>query len=202
MENYKLKDDEVIIFRDEVAVAKNEKSIPNKQQVELILTNYNYVFVTTTKKFLTQETTTEEYPIKDTKFFDEKAYVTRKGKMVVLCVIGAEKFIIFKKTKSAKEFTDKAQKLVTGYNKMVRGVKQVQKTVKETNEALDIDVVQIAKTVAGGTMAIAGGVAEEMAKSSNAGKGIKFIATVSKVFRGGKEKTPQISEKSGKSENE
>ena len=54
----------------------------------------------------------------------------------------------FQKEKYAKEFCDKALKLISGYSKIVRSVKKTQKFINETNEALDIDIVEIAKGAA------------------------------------------------------
>lgn len=56
-----------------------------------------------------------------------------------------ELFLEFEKEKEAKEFCERALKLVSGYSKFVRSVKRVKKSINETNEALDIDMVDMAK---------------------------------------------------------
>ena len=99
-----------------------------------------------------------------------------------------KKFLDFFKEKYAKEFCDKALKLISGYSKFVRGVKKTQKAVKETNEALDIDICEIAKNGVGFVC----DVALTAGSSTTAKGGMKITTAIAKV----------ISRKNAKKENQ
>ena len=99
----------------------------------------------------------------------------------------AEKFVEFSSVKIAKEFSDVALKLVSGYSKLVRGVKKVQKTIEETNQAWDIDVVEIAKK----TAVKAGNLAVDVAVPG-AGKKTKMLGRIAESLM--KPKNKQIAQ--------
>ena len=90
------------------------------------------------------------------------------------CFKTAEIFADFCEEKCAKEFCDKALKLISGNSKLVRGVKKTQKAIQETNDALDIDIAAIAKTGAA--------FACEVALTSGAGEAAKGGSKISQVI--------------------
>ena len=98
-------------------------------------------------------------------------------------------FVEFAKEKEAKEFCDKALKLISGNSKLVRAVKKTQKAIKETNEALDIDVVNIATGAA--TIAANATVAASMVTGTSV-KTKMLGAIVGSVLKGGKKKNNEL----------
>lgn len=175
MENYQLKSNEVILFKGIVNDLQDNKK---KIQKELILTNLNIVLVTTIKKLFKTEVVMEEYKVEDIKTYNGTSQVIRKGASVDVYLLSCEKFLQFDKIKQAKEFTQAALRVASGYSKFVRGVKKVQQTVQETNEALDIDIVDIAKK----TAIVTGSVAIELAASSDAGKKTKMFGKIANAL--------------------
>ena len=147
MNNYTLQENETILFRGSCAIMpdskKNEK---NDEANDIILTNINIVLFTKRKKFLKTVEDIQIFNVFDVKTYDETVQIIRRKSVVDIYLKECELFLDFFKEKYAKEFCDKALKLISGYSKFVRGVKKTQKVVKETNEALDIDIGEIAKS--------------------------------------------------------
>ena len=190
MENYNLQANETVLFKGEVQLVSGKR----KSKAELLLTNLNFVFIEKIKKFLSTMVDVETYDVKDVKLYDEKYQIIRNKKQVDVYFLTGEKFIEFSSVKTAKEFTDVALKLVSGYSKLVRGVKKVQKSINETNEALDIDVVNIVKK----TAVVAGNVAIDVAAGPGAGKKTKTIGKIAESILRPKQK--QLSSSSTESE--
>ena len=154
MEHYELQIDEVVLYHGDVILLldgkKAKESTFKKVETELILTNHNFVFITKTKKILKKESLDTEIFAKDTvKFYKESPHILKKGKKVEIYFKGGEKFIEFPDKKQAKLFGDTALRLVSGYSKFVRGVKKTQKEIKETGDALDVDITGVAKSAVG-----------------------------------------------------
>ncbi len=155
MKNYELGKDEVILYHGNAYLTRDgkidEKS-KNKETTEVILTNLNFVFTTTIKRLFGKEALpTEVYSASSVKFYREAPHILVKKKIVEVYFDGAEKFIEFPDKKQANAFASSALRLVSGKSKFVRAVKKVQKEIKETDEALDIDIVGGVKKVAGVT---------------------------------------------------
>ncbi|MBQ3047236.1 MAG: hypothetical protein IJD54_04225 [Clostridia bacterium] len=170
MENYKLQSNETVLFKGEVDLIRGTKKI----KAELILTNLNLIFIIKSKKFFHTELEKEVYDVKEIKIYDEKYQVIRKKKKVDIYMLSGEKFLEFQKEKQAKEFSNAVLRLVSGESKLVRGVKKVRKAVSETNDSLDIDVVEIAKKTAN----LAGEVAVAAATGAGAGKKTKMLGKI------------------------
>lgn len=185
MENYILRDDETVLFTSRVKLQTTSKK---NIEVELLLTNLNFVFIKQ-KKFFSNTAEKEVYDIKSVKIYDSTYQIIRKNKIVEIYMIGLEKFIEFPSQKSAKEFTDIALKLASGYSKLVRGVKKAQKAVKETEEALDIDIKGTTKKA----VAFAGEVAIAMGETSKSPK-IKLFGNIAKGIKTVNEKNKQAKE--------
>ena len=172
MKNYILKNNETVLFKSEAKIClKNKKYL----DVDILLTNLNFVFIYK-KKFFSAPIENEVFDIKTVKIYDSSYQIIRKNKLVDLYLIGAEKTIEFPNLKLAKEFADVALKLVSGYSKFVRGVKRVQKTVDETEVALNIDIGQALKT----TAVTVGNIAIEASGLPIAGNKTKIIGAIAK----------------------
>ena len=196
MDNYELIKDEVVLWHGEVALLPSGKVVKEssfkKVQTELILTNFNFVFITKTKRvFQKVETEREIYATGDVKYYRDSPYILKKGNIVEVYFDSAEKFVEFSDKKQARIFGDTALRLVSGHSKFVRGVKKAQKEIKETEDALDVDITGMAKTAVG--------VATEMAIGlPTAGKGasnkLSLFAKILKKKSDEKKALPERSE--------
>ena len=148
MENYILQENETILFRGTAVLMPNGKAPKDPEESDVLLTNLNIVFISKIKKLFKTVSEVAAYSVNDVKIYDEAVQIIRRKNIVDIYLKQGEIFADFKKEKYAKEFCDKALKLITGYSKFVRSVKKTQKVINETNEALDIDVVEIAKNAA------------------------------------------------------
>lgn len=186
MNNYALTNDETIIYHGEVLVLTAGKKVGERKSTlaEIVLTNLNLIIKTNVKKMFSTSVETRIFKVEDIKIYNDAPQITRDKKNVDICLNGAELFLAFDKEKEAKEFCDKALRLVSGNSKFVRAVKKTQKAVQETNEALDIDIVEIAK---GTTVAVANAVVAASG-ISGAGKGTKMLGAVVKSFMDKKDK--------------
>ncbi len=192
MQNYVLKSDETVLYRGSVELLKDGKKDPKVKKTtwELLLTNYNIVVTSTTKKMWSEIVENIEHSVSDIKVYKGSKQIIRKGINVEIYLTSGELFLEFPNSKEAKDFTLKALRLASGNSQFVRGVKKVQSEIKETNEALDIDVVDIAKKAA----VVTGNVVVEVAKASPVGSATSKFGIVAKVLLGGKKKetSPQI----------
>lgn len=182
MKNYTLKENEVVLFKGMVAILSDWKEEKNTElyNTELLLTNYNIVLSTEIKKLFSSVLKQKIYAIDDVKVYDETVQIIKRKRNVDIYLVSEEIFLKFEKEKHAKEFCDKAVKQKDGNSKFVRSVKKTRKVIKETNEALDIDIVEMAKTTAA--------VACEVAANVGAVKGVstrtKVVAACAGVLRG------------------
>ena len=159
MKDYVLRDDETILFRGSaVLMPDGKKNAKNEEKSDVLLTNLNIVFVVKAKKLFRTIQEVNVYSVSDVKIYDEAVQIIRRKAVVDIYLKSIELFADFGKEKYAKEFCDKALKLISGNSKFVRSVKKTQKAIKETNEALDIDVVDMAKSGAAFACEVAVGV--------------------------------------------
>ena len=177
MEHYQLENNEVILYRGNVFLlldgkTKTTKSL-KKEEIYLILTNLHIVIDKTTQKFLTKKVDTIVYDTQTIKKYNDIPQIIQKGAFVDVYLLGVELFLRFPNKQQATQFNNAALRLLTGHSKLVRGVKKGQKAIKETEEALNIDITDAAKTAAY--------VAVEMATGST-GKKINTIGTFAKNF--------------------
>lgn len=182
MKNYTLKENEVVLFKGMVAILSDWKEEKNAElyNTELLLTNYNIVLSTEIKKLFSSVLKQKIYAIDDVKVYDETVQIIRKKQSVDIYLTSEEVFLRFEKEKQAKEFSDKAIKQRDGNSKFVRSVKKTRKVIKETNEALDIDIVEMAKT----TAAVACDVAVSVGTVKGVGTGTKVMAAFAGTLRG------------------
>ena len=197
MENYILENDETVLYRGSVVVMPDGKSeAKNVKKGDLLLTNFNIVIITQTKKLLKTVTDVEVYRTSDVKTYDESVQVIRRKSVVDVYLKTGELFLDFKKEKEAKLFCDKALRLISGESKFVRSVKKVKKEIKETDEALDINiegaVVNSAKMAAAITVGVA--------TVPGVGKKTKILGKIAETLLGEKQKNKTESLPEAKSE--
>ena len=179
MENYILQKDETILFRGNAQYLPNGKPDERFEElIDVLLTNHNIVLVHKRKKLFKTVTEVGVFGVSDVKIYDETVQIIRRKAIVDVYLNEGELFLNFIKEKYAKEFCDKAQRLISGNSKFVRSVKKTRKAVKETNEALDIDVVDIAKK----TAAVACEVAASVGTVSGVGTPTRVIGKVAEAI--------------------
>ena len=178
MENYILKQDESMIYKGQVSFQDTSKPKQiNTYNTELRLTSKNIIFITRTKKFLSKEIEdTEIYAIDTLKIYKDEAQVIRKNDIVNMYFLEHEKCVQFPNKKEAKLFVDTTLRLLSGKSKFVRNVLKAKKEIKDTGDALDIDIRNIAKT----TATIGLNTAVNMSVAPKAGKMTKILGNVAK----------------------
>jgi hypothetical protein len=175
MNNYTLKENETVLYRGEAIVLPDGKSVGrNAKPYDVWLTNLNIVIFVTRKKMLKTMIEPEIYSVADVKVYDESMQIIRRKSVVDVYLKTGEIFLDFKKDKEAKSFCDKALRLTSGESKFVRAVKKGRKEIRETNEALDVDVVDL--TVKGTKMGFK--IAQEVGSLGGAGKKTKIIGII------------------------
>ena len=179
MENYTLSTNETILYRGSATMLHDGKTGKKEtKNVDLLLTNLNIVLFEETKKLFKTVSETTTYSVSDVKIYDETIQVIRRKSVVDIYLNCGELFLDFEKEKEAKLFCDQALKLISGNSKLVRSVKKARKAIKETNEALDIDVIDIAKK----TAAIACTATVNVASLEDAGKKTKIFGKIAETF--------------------
>ena len=179
MKNYNLLENETILYRGSVTVMpdgkENDHDAPRS---ELLLTNLNIVVSSQKKKFLKTATETEVYSIEDVKVYEEEIQIKRKKTAVDVYLKTGELFLGFENEKEARLFCNCALKLISGESKFVRSVKRVRKEIKETDEALDINIEGMVATGA----AIAASAVVGAASLEGAGKKTKVIGKIAETL--------------------
>ena len=199
MENYILRSDETILFRGSaVWMPEGKRDAKTDIRCDVMLTNYSIVLTVHIKKFFKTSVEVYVYKTADVKIYDETIQVKRNKAVVDVYLQKKELFLDFEKEKPAKEFCDNALRLISGNSKLVRSVKKTQKAIKETNEALDIDVVKIAKK----TATLAGEVTVGVASIKGMGKGMQVVGKIAEVLlhKNKGQETAQIAAPSEESE--
>ena len=204
MEHYTLQQDEVVLYHGTVILWPNDKkpkaSLLKKTESELILTNFNFVFINKTKRFLGQDVEVEIYKTEEVKFYKDSPHIIRNKNKAEIYFTTTEKFIEFASGKETKNFINTAMRLVSGKSKFVRAVKKVQSEIQETNKELDIDIAKIA----GKAAQVAADVVIEASGAKTASKTTKFFGIIAKTITHKKEKTstPLLAESEESQENE
>ncbi len=179
MQNYQLGINEVVLYKNEVTLLQDGKKGKDKTKTELLLTNDNFVFINKTKKLFQKElVNTIIIPIESMKVYNNMPYMVKKNTLIELYTKNGEYFLEFEKKKQAKDFFDKTMRVASGYSKFVRGVKKVSKEIKDTNKALDIDIIGATKK----TLDFAADVAIDFSEQPKKSK-TQLISSVAKVFK-------------------
>ena len=144
MKQYQLQPTEVVLYEIENIRLKGIKG-----NTSLTLTNMNFVFETTSRKYLfKQYTTTECFAVDTVKIYKDAPQVKQKGYEVQIYFTNTERLVTFQSKGEARKFTAKALELLTGKNAFFRGIEKAKKTVEAVDETLGINTIGVAATVA------------------------------------------------------
>lgn len=180
MKNYALQKDETVLLRKNAQLLREGKKAGQyvETEAEVLLTNHHIIVSENKRGLFSTTVETEVYDVQDVKVYDETVQVIREKKRVSVYLNQAELFLEFEKEQTAKEFCDKAQKLISGFSKFVRAVKKTKKTIDETNEALNVDLVGMAKA----TATVAGEITVAVTAASQGPKAKVIGAVVHKLM--------------------
>ena len=188
MEDYILKENETILFRGSARLIPDANNLNAGNECHVLLTNLNFVFISTFKRLFRTVNEVEAYSVSDVKIYDEAIQIIRRKSVVDIYLKQREIFLDFGKDKYAKEFCDKALRLISGFSKFVRSVKKTKKTINETNEALDIDIVDMAKRTATFACEVTVGVTS----LDSMGKGAKIAGKIASVILNKSKNSPPM----------
>ena len=151
MEHYTLQEEEVVICKGTAKTTEKPFS-----QVEVLLTNWVFVFITKTKKlFGKEQVSVETYPIESVKQFKEQYQIKQTDCVVDCYFLDCVKSVEFNSKKEAHKFVAKAIEFLTGKHAFFRGIDKTKKFVGELEETLGVDAAEVASFVASkGTNAI------------------------------------------------
>ena len=134
MENYNLKEDEVVLYKGYGHIANS------KDSTQIILTNYNFVFITTQKKLLRHDDIiVETFAKEDVKWYEDKPHIKTNGKTVEMYFKTCEKDFVFSSKSELHKFTSQAIKLTTGKSTAQRTLEKAKNTIDMIDNSLGID---------------------------------------------------------------
>lgn len=137
MENYKLRADEVVLYKGDV-ILKNKKGT-----TELILTNLNIVFINKYKELLSkEEITILEYPVHSIKIYEDVPQIKVNGNTVEIYLLETEIEFKFNSKTELHKFNSVAKKLLTGQTSVERVCKNVKNSIDLIDDTLGINTVQ------------------------------------------------------------
>ncbi len=137
MENYNLKEDEVVLYKGECSLVNAHGS------TQLLLTNHNIVFVTKNKKMFQEAVVNvEQYAVSDIKIYEGKPQVKTNNSIVEIYLKTKEIELEFYSKIEGHKFISAIYTLLTGKNEAERNAERVKGTIGLVNETLDVDVVK------------------------------------------------------------
>lgn len=191
MKNYELLEDEVILFRGIAVLLDGWKDKGNEKDydTELLLTNHNLVLIC--EKTIDSATTIKSYvyPVSALKVYDDSVQFKRNKQYIEAYFTNGEVYFKLEDEKSAKELCDKIIKLRDGNSKLVRSIKKTKKTIKETEDALDINITGMVKA----TASIAGNIVVGRGSTEGAKGVTKLVAKAVDAIKIGKTKVDEVS---------
>lgn len=123
--------------------------LAEKYNDEVVLTNYNLILVNRTKKrLLPEHVETDTYPLSEIKIYNGKPHFVQKDKSVEIFFINGERTLYFSSKPEMRKLVDKVISLITGKNSFTRATDKVKGAVGVVDDALGIDSVGMAKSLA------------------------------------------------------
>lgn len=152
VENYNLGADEVVLYKGEIKL-KSKFDLLNNSSTELILTNLNIVFITTSKQLLSkEETNVEVHAIEEIKVYQGQPQIKTKGTEVEIYFLEKEIEFSFSSKGELNKFSSAAMKLITGKSTAERVAEKTKGAIALVDDTLGIDSVHTVGKVAGTAM--------------------------------------------------
>jgi len=162
MEKYKLKEDEVVLFKGDVVFANRE------DKTKLMLTNYNIVFTSINKVDDEESFINDVFAVDSVKMYEGKPQIKTKGKNVEIYLKETELEFAFVSQIDESKFVEASTKLLTGKTKLERGAEKIKEVIALTDKTFGIDSVHEV-----GEMVKSGGIAKLTKGIGNVVKKIK-----------------------------
>ncbi len=144
MEQFILQTDEFELFNCTAKLLANKKEIDTKVH----LTTKRISLVITRTVFLVKKTEMEDHEINSVKIYNEKPQIKQKGNVVDIYFTDSERRLKFLSKKEASLFVCEALKFLTGKSKFARFVDKAKEAIKDVDETLNINTVEITKNIA------------------------------------------------------
>ena len=144
MEQFILEEDEFELFKGTAKLIVNKKEI----DTEVHLTTKRFAFIIIRKVLLVKKTETEYHEIHSVKIYKEKPQIQQKNNVVDIYFKDSERSLKFQNKKEASLFASEAIKFLTGKSKFARFVDKAKEVIKDVDETLNINTVEITKNIA------------------------------------------------------
>ena len=142
MKNYELCSDEVVLYKGDV------KAVDSKDEMQLILTNLNIVFITTHKKmFGKEEVVVDDYPVEEIKIYNGVPQLKPNGNIVEIYLLNDDKEVVFPTKSEIRKFINEATNLLTNKTRMERCVEKVKKTIELVKDTIGEENINAVKKV-------------------------------------------------------
>lgn len=141
MENYELKENEVVLYKGEVSL------INPKHSARLLLTNLNVVFIIRTS-FFKEDITTEIFSVSDVKTYEGEPQVKVSSDTVEIYFKNTEKEFKFHSKSDQRKFISEITKLLTGKSGTERTVEKIKKNIDVINDTLGCDIIKSTENIA------------------------------------------------------
>ena len=143
MENYKLRADEVVLFKGPVSFRDT------LEPAEIIFTNLNLIVINKNKNMFEKQeetdvlTAVEVYPVDSIKIYEGAPQVKTKDTTVEIYLLEKELAFRFESKKSLNQFCEAVTKLLTGTDATHRNAQKVKDTIALVDDTLGINSVQV-----------------------------------------------------------
>lgn len=145
MNDYQLLNNEAVLYKGTILNYNGKEThnfIGSTVVYELILTNYNMIFVTKVKKLLSKENSNYNViPIDTIKVYNDKPQIKQKGTDFVVYFTEQEYSFTMPNKFEAVKFHNKIMELVTGKSMTVRNSEKFKSAVNIVDDTLGIDTI-------------------------------------------------------------
>lgn len=189
MDYYRLREDESPLFKCDCS-----------DDLKIILTNLNFVFIHISKKlFHSEEAVVEVISKDDVKFYNDKPQIKQNGTLVEIYFKRQEIEVKFNSIIDAYKFVHTANELLTGHTMAERGAAKVKNGINLVDDTLGVSTVETVKGVIenGVVGSLFGGIGKKKGKKKSTGKSNSLKDTAKKALKSGVSASQQ--ENAGKS---
>lgn len=144
MKNYELDSNEVVLYKGNVT------SIQGNEEMQLILTNLNIVFLTMRKKvFDNEDVIVDVYPVTEIKMYNGVPQIKVNGNIAEIYLLTIEKEIQFPSKGEINKFRNEVTSLLTHKTKAERCAQKVKNAIELVKDTIGEDGINAIKSVVG-----------------------------------------------------